>query len=645
MEEQKDLEENIEEIIPVSESSPIEEGQVSGSEFVQHRRTQKEYEEAREYLGIIMDELEDTKHRLATMEMSSNKKKKNVWKGIAVFEMLCLLGAGSILGFRYLQERNLNPNEPVMNQGNTAIDGISNQSLGKTYRYVENLSAVVEEFRMEHNSPFQLSVEKLFGYEYLCFSNDNIKVYYRNEFEEESFGGRFKVLLDNGTRFVEYDWDYDLSGDLKKLSPVEGSYAGDGSKQLLFLTYDEDNTQLPSKLTMVDTATLMEHTPLFLEEHIEGLFHFSYSEEMNNLEQVTNTLMTMNINSASYTYHISKEDYINAVYYEQSLTKFKEYASLEITEDSISLNAPLYLSDHEFLGEITSNIVLSDGTVGLSNLKYGAYVEANQDDPGSSGVITPRTTILKERVIINGHQGRRYLIPLLETVELNTNDWNNLKDENGYKVYYEDGVKASIMGIDVSKYQGVVDWEQVKASGVDYAILRLGFRGMNEGTLELDPMYLENIEAATKAGMPVGVYFFSQAITTEEAIEEAKMVLNNIKGYDITYPIVFDTEVITTYNARANNLTRQERTDIAIAFCEEIKAAGYKPMIYANTTWMIMGIDLAQLTAYDKWFAFYGNNLTFPYKFQMLQYSDTGRVPGIEGNVDLNISFIDYSLE
>ena len=119
--------------------------------------------------------------------------------------------------------------------------------------------------------------------------------------------------------------------------------------------------------------------------------------------------------------------------------------------------------------------------------------------------------------------------------------------------------------------------------------------------------------------------------------------MEQIKDYKISYPVIFDTEYVTTYDARANNLSRQLRTDITKTFCEKIQSAGYHPMIYANTKWMVMGIDLEQLSAYDLWFAYYGNNLTFPYDFQMYQYSDSGSIPGIKGNVDLNISFVDYA--
>jgi GH25 family lysozyme M1 (1,4-beta-N-acetylmuramidase) len=166
---------------------------------------------------------------------------------------------------------------------------------------------------------------------------------------------------------------------------------------------------------------------------------------------------------------------------------------------------------------------------------------------------------------------------------------------------------------------------------------------MNEGTLELDPVFEKNMEGAAAAGIKTGVYFFSQAITKQEAEEEADFVLRAIEKYKVTYPVIFDTERVTTYNARANGLSYEDRTDMCITFCDRVAAAGYTPMIYANTKYMIMGVNLERLEKYDKWFAVYSDKITFPYDFQMLQYSESGSIPGIKGNVDLDISFVDYS--
>ena len=133
---------------------------------------------------------------------------------------------------------------------------------------------------------------------------------------------------------------------------------------------------------------------------------------------------------------------------------------------------------------------------------------------------------------------------------------------------------------------------------------------------------------------------FSQAITEQEAIEEANIVIENLRGYNVTYPVIFDTEHVD--GGRANSMSSSERTACAKAFCETILAAGYTPMIYANTNWSVLNINLEQLP-YDLWYAYYGTNLYYPYNFTMWQYSDSGKVDGISGNVDLNLSFIDYS--
>ena len=179
---------------------------------------------------------------------------------------------------------------------------------------------------------------------------------------------------------------------------------------------------------------------------------------------------------------------------------------------------------------------------------------------------------------------------------------------------------------------------------MDYAIIRLGYRGTAAaGNCAMDPYYEQNIKGALEAGLQVGVYYFTQAITVEEAIEEANIVIDELKGYNITFPVVYDTEY--REDGRANNLSNAERTACAKAFCDTILAAGYTPVIYSSTNWSILNLNLEELQGYDFWYAYYGapENLYMPYGFTMWQYTESGRVDGIETNVDLNISFMDYS--
>lgn len=216
--------------------------------------------------------------------------------------------------------------------------------------------------------------------------------------------------------------------------------------------------------------------------------------------------------------------------------------------------------------------------------------------------------------------------------------------ENGIRTYEPSGEDISMLGIDVSSYQGIISWKKVKAAGVDYAIIRLGYRGYGTGDIRLDDRYEANMKGAIAADIPVGVYFYSQAITVEEAEEEAQFVLDKLSGFNITYPVVFDMEEVDDEDARTNPLTQAERTDITIAFCEKIKAAGYTPMVYGNIRWMIMHLDLARLEGYDKWFAQYFKQPFFPYDFSMWQYTSRGTIDGIPHTVDLNLGLVDYAL-
>lgn len=214
----------------------------------------------------------------------------------------------------------------------------------------------------------------------------------------------------------------------------------------------------------------------------------------------------------------------------------------------------------------------------------------------------------------------------------------------GKKYYFDSkGVLSSKVGIDVSYAQGSVDWKKVKAAGVDYVMIRVGYRGYTQGGLYLDSDFVKNIEGATAAGLDCGVYFYSQAITVEEAILEADFVLKAIKGYDLTYPVAFDTEDVNDPIARTKGLTDKQRTDFAIAFCERILNSGYYPTIYASKSWLLDEMEFSRINGkFDIWLAEWTDKATFPYTYQMWQYTENGSVSGISGYVDLDVSLFDY---
>ncbi len=277
----------------------------------------------------------------------------------------------------------------------------------------------------------------------------------------------------------------------------------------------------------------------------------------------------------------------------------------------------------------------------------------NPEKQNNTAEIDPEA--IKERVEKNYYElsGKKVLMddstfgeiwfPALENVPAFSKEKELIKTRNGRKYYVENSEITSLLGVDVSIHQNDIDWKKVKESGIDFAMIRLGYRGYGTGEALIDENFVQNIEGAAAAGIDTGVYFFSQAITVDEAIEEAQMVIDALKGYDVTYPVVYDWEIIYDDKARTDDVPVDVLTDCCVAFCEAVKDAGYTPMVYQNKKTTMFKLDLERLTDYDFWLAEYNSNPSYYYDFTMWQYTSTGSVPGIEGDVDLNISFKDYS--
>ena len=239
--------------------------------------------------------------------------------------------------------------------------------------------------------------------------------------------------------------------------------------------------------------------------------------------------------------------------------------------------------------------------------------------------------------------GEYSFFPIEDKLKKHNYVYDNFKQlENGQIEYVDDTDEVlSQKGIDVAKYQGDINWKKVAADGVEYAIIRAGVRGSTEGKIMEDENFADNMEGALENGIETGVYFFTQAVTEEEAIEEAEFVLDMIEPYDVSYPVVLDIEEVTSDKARTADLTKEDYTRNCIAFCETIKDAGYTPMIYGNLKSFLIMLDMEQLEDYQKWFAYYSAPVYFPYEFDIWQYSSKGSVNGIKGEVDLNICMKD----
>lgn len=196
------------------------------------------------------------------------------------------------------------------------------------------------------------------------------------------------------------------------------------------------------------------------------------------------------------------------------------------------------------------------------------------------------------------------------------------------------------LGIDVSKWQGNINWTAVAQSGVKFAIIRCAYRGASTGVIVEDPYFRQNIAGATANGIKVGVYFFTQAVNEYEAVEEASTAIGLVAGYGLAYPIFIDTENAT--NGRANGLDVATRTAVVKAFCETVRSSGYKPGIYASKNWYYQKLDMSQLSTYNIWVAQYNTACNYTGRYDIWQYSSSGSIPGINGRVDVNIGYTNY---
>lgn len=247
------------------------------------------------------------------------------------------------------------------------------------------------------------------------------------------------------------------------------------------------------------------------------------------------------------------------------------------------------------------------------------------------------TDVHAGQIAYEGYSQTFYL-DVLETVPAFSYIPQLFRMEGDY-LTYDDGTVQGHLGVDVSQFQGEIDWEQAADAGVEFAIVRVGGRGYTEGKLYEDTYFDRNVQGALDAGLAVGAYFFSQAITVEEALEEARFVLERVRDYDLTMPVVFDWEMVSDSSARTNAIDNDTMNEVALAFCGAIQEAGYESMIYFNSYQGYVKYDLSKLLDHSFWFAQYQAQPSFYYDFQMWQYSSKGSVPGIQGEVDMNLYF------
>ena len=233
-----------------------------------------------------------------------------------------------------------------------------------------------------------------------------------------------------------------------------------------------------------------------------------------------------------------------------------------------------------------------------------------------------------------GDESTEIDIPTIRPIPKNAYAVENFYWEDGFLRYKD---RDYMIGIDVSTHQQEIDWDAVAESGVEFAIIRAGYRGATAGKLYEDDCFAYNLREAKKAGLKVGVYFFSQAVNAEEAKEEAKYVCRLLDGEKLQLPVYYDWEYL---EGRVQEPWLMPMTECAVAFCEEVKDAGYLPGVYFNQDYGYNYLDLRELETYALWLAEYGSVPEFPYLYHCVQYTDQGTIPGIDGYVDLDLMFL-----
>ncbi|MCL2050990.1 MAG: glycoside hydrolase family 25 protein [Lachnospiraceae bacterium] len=286
-----------------------------------------------------------------------------------------------------------------------------------------------------------------------------------------------------------------------------------------------------------------------------------------------------------------------------------------------------------------------DGIIYITPMRSGESIVILNPEPGFRTPTEPSIINIKQRieyVAMNELDLRIFtesqIDASIEDVvhEMNAEDFDTTERTEALGSW--SGAK---FGIDVSKWQKEIDWHRVKQDGVEFAIIRVGYRGWTSGSLIEDPYFAANIRGATDAGIPVGIYFFTQAVNVMEAVEEASMAIALVEGYQLDYPIFIDTEGTGTGGqGRADNLSRDTRTEVCRAFMETIRSAGYHAGLYAARSWLYNQLEMARLSEHIVWLAEYRDIPQYSGYYQLWQYTSRGRIDGIEGNVDLNLSYL-----
>lgn len=269
--------------------------------------------------------------------------------------------------------------------------------------------------------------------------------------------------------------------------------------------------------------------------------------------------------------------------------------------------------------------------------------ESDSDKEGTEENEKPTEATDGKHTLVINRDGSEEWVLITPYLPKNDYDYTNLVSQSGRMTYYTDGRVTSYLGVTIDKYDDYVDFGLLRDDGIDYVMVRVGVRGYGTGTITLDEYYTDNISRANQAGLDVGLYFSSQAITVEEATEEAVALIAVAQENKITYPLAIDIGFILNDTSRIEDLTKAEKTEIIRTFADTIKEAGFNCVIHADKEFLIKEIDLSKFSDVDIWLDNNGDLPDYPYAFTMWEYASNGTVDGLNGPADMSISFIDYT--
>lgn len=487
------------------------------------------------------------------------------------------------------------------------------------------------------------------------------EIEFKNTKPTWELGKNKKVYIKKYNKNERYNTTFLLANGSRKVVNINVNQIDDKGPQIS-TKYIYDNSTDTVTVNMISNEIMLDTKPTWSLSEDKLVYTKKYNKNESYITEVKDVYGNISKVNIDVTQINGPNIEMEYVYNKQNNTvtaKMKSNKLLSHTKPTWNLSNDKLTYTKTFSKNETYYTPVQDI---FGNTKM-AKIEINQIDDKGPEIEVTYTYNDKSGIVTANMKSNEIMADTKPTWKLSEDKLTYTKDFNENQSYITEvkdiygnttKVKISITqikkkvlnGIDVSVYQGTIDWTKVSKSGVDFAMIRAGYRGYGDkGVLVEDSMFSKNVLGAKTNKMDIGIYFYTQAINVEEAKEEAKFVVNLIKKYgiDVKYPIAIDTELSPIGTGRADNISKEKRTEVVKAFCETIKKLGYKPMVYASKYWLYDNLNVQQISQYDTWLAHYTDKTDYKYSYTMWQYTSTGNVDGITGNVDKSYCYKIYN--